>query len=303
MPVQEIRESIELDRLTLKAGKVSITQRRINMRDNVQHNMINCDMFWDNILFDESTGEPWQGVVEIFVSPRPIIYTNMSISGFPNRGPSASNDMILFKAIVNGGTFNFNTLVGQEFPNVFTGYKQSFDFYHPTLYITMLWHSTVDIILKDIACSFLFEVNHKKVSYVTQALGQIKENCDLNVMALTSMGRVIPSGDNVGQISPWWKWGGVRPELTMKSAAFAEFFYATDKQEGEKTVDPTNLRIFADLSRQMVRTPDAFGTPNTVKGSIPDWIRMHLNEGIVAGPVRDQWPPLKYADNGNTLTF
>jgi len=303
MPVQEIRESIELPELFLKAGKLGITQRVINMRDKVQHNMINCDMFWDNILFDENTGEPWQGVVEIFVSPRPIIYSNMSISGFPNRGPSASNDMILFKAIVNGGTFNFGALSGQEFPNVFSGYKQSFDFYHPTLYITMLWHSTVDITLKDIACSFLFEVNHKNVSYLTSTLGKIKENSDLNIMALSSMGREIKSGDNVGQISPWWRWGGVRPELMMKSNAFAEFFYTTDTQEGEKMVDPTNLRIFAGLARQMVQTPDAFGTPNTVKGSIPDWVGTMLPEGVVAGPVRDQFPPLKYADNGNTLTF
>ena len=122
-------------------------------------------------------------------------------------------------------------------------------------------------------------------------------------MALTSMGRRIPSGENVGQISPWWKWGGIRPELMMKSNAFAEFFYTTDTQEGEKTVDPTNLRIFASLSRQMVATPNAFGTPDTVKGDIPDWLNMMLPEGIVSGPIRDQWPPLKYADNGNVLTF
>tara|TARA_R100000655_G_C2988616_1_gene192739 strand:+ start:1241 stop:2149 length:909 start_codon:yes stop_codon:yes gene_type:complete len=302
MPVQEIRESIELPSVVLEDRGVNIVQRQINMRENVQHNLVNCDMFFDNVLITQDD-EPWQGVVEIFVSPRPIIYTNNSIAGFASRGPSASNDMILFKAIVNGGDFTFNALVGQEFPNVFSGYKQSFDFYHPTLYITFLFHTTVDVVLKDFACSFLFEVNHKKIPLLTSTLGKIKENSDLNVMALSSMGRVIQRGDNVGQISPWWKWGGVRPELMLKSDAFAEFFYTTDTQEGEKTVDPTNLRIFAGLARQMVRTPDALGTPNTVKGSIPDWISTLMPDGITSGPVRDQWPPLKYADNGNVLTF
>lgn len=302
MPVQEIRESIELQQLEIESNRVNIVQRKINMRENVQHNLLNCDMFFDNVLIT-TTDETWQGIVEIFVSPRPIIYSNNSIGGFPSRGPAASNDMILFKAIVNGGKFEFQSLVGQEFPNVFRGYKQSFDFYHPTLYITFLFHSTVDVTLRDFACSFLFEVNYKKISLLTSTLGKIKENSDLNIMALSSMGRRIKAAENVGQISPWWKWGGVRPELMMKSNAFAEFFYTTDTQEGEKTVDPTNLRIFAGLARQMVRTPDALGTPNTVKGSIPDWVSMMLPEGITSGPVRDQFPPLKYADNGNTLTF
>ena len=135
MPVQEIRESIELPSVVLEDRGVNIVQRQINMRENVQHNLVNCDMFFDNVLITQDD-EPWQGVVEIFVSPRPIIYTNNSIAGFASRGPSASNDMILFKAIVNSGDFTFNALVGQEFPNVFSGYKQSFDFYHPTLYIT-----------------------------------------------------------------------------------------------------------------------------------------------------------------------
>ena len=302
MPVQEIRESIALGELTLSDSQPTIVQRQINMRDKVQHNMLNCNMFFDNV-FVNAAGETWQGVCEVYVSPRPIIYSNMTIAGFDGRGPMASNDMILFKAIFNGGNVRFDAFNSSEFPNQFTGYKQSFDFYHPTLYITMIFHSSVEVTLKDMAVSFLFEVNYKNVSRLVSTLGQIKENSDLNIMAITSMGRMIPAGDNVGQISPWWKWGGIRPELMMKSDAFAEFFYRTDTQEGEKTVDPTNLRIFADLSRQMVRTPDAFGTPNTVKGDIPDWVRFHLNEGIVAGPVRDQWPPLKFADNGNTLTF
>jgi len=34
-------------------------------------------------------------------------------------------------------------------------------------------------------------------------------------------------------------------------------------------------------------------------GAVPDWISMIALTGVVAGAVRDQWPPLKYNDNGN----
>ena len=33
----------------------------------------------------------------------------------------------------------------------------------------------------------------------------------------------------------------------------------------------------------------------------PDWFKEVTNEGIISGPVREQWPPIKHADNGNVL--
>jgi len=56
-------------------------------------------------------------------------------------------------------------------------------------------------------------------------------------------------------------------------------------------------------ARQMQPNLDAFGTAVTADGAIPSWIRMELFKGVESGPVRDQWPPTKYADNGNTLTL
>ena len=132
-------------------------------------------------------------------------------------------------------------------------------------------------------------------------MGLMREYQIAQVAAVVSNGRFIPPARNVGQIYPMWKHGGIRPELMMKSDAFAQFFYNTSNKDSAKMVDPVNLRIFATLGRQMVANPDAFGTPNTVKGSIPDWVSFMLPEGIEAGAIRDQWPPTKYADNGNTL--
>ncbi len=53
----------------------------------------------------------------------------------------------------------------------------------------------------------------------------------------------------------------------------------------------------------MVPNIEAFGTDDPTKGGVPDWIRMFMPEGIASGPIRDQWPPTKHADNGNVLTL
>jgi hypothetical protein len=41
----------------------------------------------------------------------------------------------------------------------------------------------------------------------------------------------------------------------------------------------------------MVPNPDAFGTPNTAQGNVPDWFSTMLPLGVEAGPVRPQFPP------------
>jgi hypothetical protein len=59
----------------------------------------------------------------------------------------------------------------------------------------------------------------------------------------------------------------------------------------------------AKAARQMVPNIEAFGTPNTPLGAIPSWISLELFKGVESGAIRDQWPPIKHADNGNVLTF
>ena len=299
----EIRTTIEQSTLVLEPNEISILQKKINMRDGFRFNMLNVDLFLDNIFVDV-TGETWAGVVEIIVSPNQIIYTDMTIAGFANRTPAAGTDYVLFKGILNGGAREFNPIFeGTQFPNSFAEYQTDLAWYSPHLYITVVFHSTVNFTLVDLCLSFLFSVSNTKVPSLTSILGKFTERQALNIAAIASNGRLINPQYNVGMISPSWKWGGIRPSLMAKSDAFAEFFYRSATQEADKTLDTTQLRIFAKLARQMVPNPEPFGTPNTVKGSIPDWFRLSLNEGIEAGAVRPQWPPLKHNDNGNVLTF
>ena len=301
MPIHEIRESIEFTNLTLDSQGFGIVQKEINLKENVAHKMIQCDAFLDNPFFI-TTGD--NVIMELLVTPHPVIYTDMFIGTYQNRSPSASLDTVLFKQTIQQQSStppNTTPATITEFPNQFINARPTFTWYTPKLYLTLLVHGERDVQVANFALTVYCAVEHKRASLVTYGMGLMKEYSVAQIASVVSNGRFIPPARNVGQIYPMWKHGGIRPELMMKSDAFAEFFYNTSATDSEKTVDPTNLRIFAKLGRQMVPNPDAFGTPNTVKGSIPDWVTFMLPEGIEAGAIRDQWPPTKHADNGNVL--
>ncbi len=298
--VRQIRESIELPTIEVNTG-ITIVQRQINLVDKVQHNLLNCETFFDNLLIDD-TGRPFEGVMELLVSPYPIIYTNSTIAGLPFRAPAASQEGILFKSIMVGGQNRWPVQTA-DFPNKFASFENEFDFYHPNLYITLIFHSGSSIILTDVALSLLFTVSQKTVPSLTHSLGLLKESMALMTMTISAMGREIEFSHNVGQIAPTWRWGGARPEMMVNADTLLDFWVTNGNNEAEEVGTPTQLRTIIKESRQMVSNPDAFGTPNTTSGDIPDWIGFLTQEGYVSGAVREQWPPLKHADNGNVLTF
>ncbi|GAG75276.1 unnamed protein product, partial [marine sediment metagenome] len=102
---------------------------------------------------------------------------------------------------------------------------------------------------------------------------------------------------------PMWKYGGQRTELMISGSNLASFFNRQDSQEAGEANTPARLRRMAKDARQMQPNLEAFGTAVTADGAIPSWIRFELFKGVESGAIRDQWPPLKHADNGNTLTF
>jgi hypothetical protein len=175
----------------------------------------------------------------------------------------------------------------------------------PKLYVTLFIHTDPENEggLNNLALSVYCAVESKKTSLVTYGMGLIREDHIAQVAAVMSNGRSIEPSRNVGQTYPMWQYGGVRAEYMMKSDAFADFFGRGGLNESQKTVDPMNLRGFAFLARKMVPNIEAFGTDDPTKGGVPDWVRMFLPEGIASGPIRDQWPPTKHADNGNVLTL
>ena len=297
MAIHEIRESIEQSEVVLDGDGFAIVQKVINLKPNMSHKMLQCDAFLDNpfpIIGDAT-------YFELLITPTPVIYTDMFIAGLTSRAPSAALENVLFKQTweQKEGAISYK----EEFPNRFISARPTFTWYMPKLYVTLLIHSSRDTTVNDLAISVYCAVESKKTSIVTYGMGVIREDHIAQVAAVMSNGRAIEPSRNIGQTYPMWKYGGVRPEYMMKSDAFADFFGRGGLNESQKTVDPMNLRGFAFLARKMVPNIEAFGTDDPTKGGVPDWIRMILPEGIVSGPIREQWPPIKHADNGNVLTL
>ena len=123
-------------------------------------------------------------------------------------------------------------------------------------------------------------------------------------MTLVSQGREIPHTANVGQVFPLWKHGGTTPERMLRADSISDFFLQYhNAAASEKTMSTTNIRAFIRSANQMQPTGTAFGSLNATKGQIPDWIKLDMVEGLIAGPLRSQWPPLKHFDNGNVMTL
>jgi len=71
------------------------------------------------------------------------------------------------------------------------------------------------------------------------------------------------------------------------------YFLPINTRDAEQMTSTPGIRQAVADSRAMSAFDAPFGDRR------PDWIRLHLNAGIISGPVRDQWPPIKHADNGN----
>jgi len=298
MPVSDIRESLEREQVT-STGNLTIIQKRVNLRGGFRHEVMACDIFQDAVM---STDSPF-GMVEFFVTPYPVIYTNMQPSvTTDNRGPSAASDSILFKA-----NFKFTDATTEQwrdiriFPSPQISAGPTFSFYTPAVYFTAFIHGDAGSIYENIAFSFLLKVKSTKASTTSYGLGMMRERSVAQGINLLNQGRIIPQADNVGQVFPMWKYGGIRPELMLKGDGIRNFFLPYSNEDSEAMLSTANLRTFVSASRAMASFDEAFGSTDPVKGPVPDWIRFEVGRGIVAGPIRAQQPPRKLFDNGNTM--
>ena len=303
MSVSYIRESIERDEI-LSSSNLIIVQKKIELRRSSRHEILACDIFQDAIC---TTNEPNPAFIEMFVTPYPVIYSNMDLTNnYRNRGPVAANDTVLFKAVSSG----FNNLTAEyltldQFPSPQIGAGPSFSFYTPAVYFTMFIHvQPIDEVqINDLAFSFMLKVKSTKASPTSYGLGMIRERSLAQGIELMNQGRVIPKAANVGQIFPQWRYGGIRPERMIDGAAARNFWLNYSADSSEAMLDTGVLRGYILNARRMNAFNEAFGNQTVSIGAVPDWIRFGLNRGLVSGPIRAQQPPRKLADNGNTLMF
>lgn len=199
MVMREVRETIEIPEVVMTNG-LGIIQKRINLQAGVRHNIVQMDIFQDAIPQTDSV-EPI--IIEWFVTPYPVIYSEMNISpGFTNRGQMAGSDSVLMKAICQPRSAPNSFFDIQQFPNQFLGAQPTFSFYTPSLYITGFVHGDAGALVGNIAFSFYVASDDKKASLVSYGLGVMRERSVAQGINLMQQGRIILPSRNVGQVFP-----------------------------------------------------------------------------------------------------
>ncbi len=303
MPIHEIRESIELGQgvFTGKSefGFKYIFQKRINLQAGKVHRMLQTDFFLDNPFTEIPKDAFWQ----FYVTPLPVIYTDMRYGPYLNVGPEAGNNYVLYKAniIQERPIDGFETLrIQAEFPNDNLGTFPTFDWYSPHLYLTLIVTTSGEEIINlgPTTMTFYAAVESKNVSYVKSMCGRMKERQEAHIATIMNNGHYINPARNSGQIFPMWRHGGVRPSGMLAADQFGQFALPGDGQDAERMWNNNDLLAVASAGRTMVSTPDPFGDIEPPYGFIPDWLVMDLPMGIQFGPIRDQMPQTLYNDAG-----
>ena len=317
MPVIEMKESlgsfdvvVPVDRTN--AENVAVVQKRINLKEGTwQRNMLQMDLFFDDFPQVLAPGSleptPFDGVIEFYVTPTPLILTNQTVLLTKKAGPLASENNVLFKAVIAQ-----QEETATRFPQDFLATNANFPFFHDQLYLTMVFHGSqrqeLDVTVR-FALTMYMSYNEKKISAIRSAMGVLSERFEMMIALVRKNGRILLNPKDLqGSTMPAYQWGGIRPELMVSGQNLAQFFLRKDGQEAESMQSSNSLRQFAKFARQMVANPDAFGTPVTPQGPIPDWFTEFLPKGVEAGAVRPQFPPKVTQDNpalpglGNILT-
>lgn len=301
MPIMEIRDGLsifddEAGKVELDSNGFAIVQKKINVQKQLRHKIEHADFYVD------SSGIGYENAT-FYLTPQPIIYTDMTSGGLfvaPDKGIiPAYNENVLFKAKLYS---EFGRLGGtlDEFPNTFLSARPTFNFYSDTLYLTILFNGLAGEVVDEFICTMYVAVDTVEIDAVEHGIGLLREQSSMLISRLDILGRSIPPSRNVGQIAPFWLYGGARPERMIQGESLINFWLNMADRDDENMSDTTVLRDRVRVARAMQENPDAFGGGIGAVAT-PDWIRLHLNEGIVAGPLRSQWPPVKHADNGNVL--
>lgn len=290
MPIEIVKETIEIDSITLDTDGQAFAQKRINLPQGKLHELMQTDIFQDTYSFFQVPI-----LMEVVVSPYPSIPTNMEFQDSPvpakNRLPSAGDDSVLFKAnttFVDSTAADFN-----QFPSLQIASNQKTQFYTDHLYITMHLMGQPDIELKNIALSFMFVLGSKNVPSLTHGIGVLAESHNAMCAVLMENGHMVSLQQLRGNVFPMWRYGGIRPEHTISADATNAYFLPINTRDAEAMSTTPQIRTAVADARQMSAFDAAFGDRR------PDWLRIGLNAGVISGAVRDQWPPIKHADNGN----
>lgn len=303
MPITEIRESIQYEAVVIPAAEnYAVLQKRMQLQPGNRHTMMSVDFMDDSFL---TLIQSFDLGYEFYLSPYPIDVTNMNFAeSFTNGGPLAADDAVLFKqsSIYTNLSDRSQT---HRLPNDFLGSLPTFTWYTPTLYATLILHSSdqvSDVTVGQVAVSWYCSVKETNVNNDEFTIGMVSEYLNAQNTLLINNGIEIEQDPRSSNF-PMWAAGGIRPEFMIKANTNIAWFLPGVGSEGAEGMRQTStIRGRISQSSQMVPFADAFGTYAFTAGDgIPDWIRfLAYDTGLQYGDARAQFPPAKRFDNGNT---
>ena len=304
MAIHEIRESINTS-ITNAGERAVYIVNEIDLQRGKRHTVNAIDVFIDNMWVSNESEQPLYG--EVVLTSQPMFLTDQDYNvNFVKSTPQVAVDTILYKmqfsVPTNRGALEPIQIL-QEFPNNFLGASPTFSWYTPKMYLYVVFYPDLSldpVTINNIRISAYVAVDEKNTGYVPYMLGNIREKSIAQIAKIAQLGRFIPTSRIIGQTFPMYLYGGARTQLMMNSTGLANFYYQLDPLSAEDMLSTQQQRNFIAASREMVAFDAPFGSDlGGISGNVPDWISMIALTGVVSGPVRDQWPAIKYEDNGN----
>jgi len=302
MAVHEIRETLQTT--ASSDNGLMIVQKRINLQHGKRHTFNHFDFFDDNISGATNTSNDMK--MQVYVTPYPIVLSDQifhSSATSGGLGPLAGDNEVLFKAVRLSWSTGNARWYNQEFPNNFLGATDTFTWYTPHLYFTVIWEQGTGPVSREFAMSIYAAVDSVDVGDVEYGIGMLREYNQHQMRLLTSNGRQVTPAEIEGGF-PMWQIGGIRPELMADTSqtGFASGWYLGLGDDAETMYSRPSLRAAALASSKMVGHTDAFGFDSAIFGAAPDWFRSIVKDfpGFFVGPVRSNFPPVVKNNNGNT---
>lgn len=311
MPITEIRDTLQTTITTDDTG-FGYATRKLNIKDGFRHGILSIDVFNDNGGMWLKTDEAYPNNVgyQLFVSPFPMLQTaepwglNAGLSSFAGSGQMAGEPNILYKEIGITDLSQNNSQQADKqwvtrFPNNAVSAMPTNAWYSPHLYVTlMVWNAPLANV--DAKFSLFIRVEQKKVGMAESSMGQYAEFLDSQIKKLASTAVIYDAADIDGYTFPMWKYGGIRPELMISGTTALRYYNRVAANANQEMVAQDALLTAFKSATTMVGFDEAFGD---AAANLPEWITLMNVEGVTAGPIRPYPPPLKFADNGNTLMF
>jgi len=304
MPVTILEESIIGEVICSTPDGIGILQKRINLPKGKRFSIEFIDIFDDNGAVGQSMSSPEVPcAVVYYVSPYPIQLSDMSWGNvgaqLVKQGPNAGDGQILFKKIgMNQVEPDGNLWVWTQYPSAQIASREGDAWYSPHVYVTALFYN-LPTSQYDFNFSVSIGINQKRTSILRSTIENYREFNEAQMRLMSNTAVNIPQADWVGQTYPMWTMGGIRPELVMGATDMLTYYSDSELLNPETATSRAALQAQFIASQTAVAFDAAFGSAPL---DLPIWLNITAS-GIATGPIRQQWPPNKYADNGNTLTF